>query len=322
LTKFFEKFDGYPKNKIWLGGDSSTGDFLPNVVNVMHDLPTHRDVFDRVVGVINEGPELSGAADLWQMPIGYRMFNLISKKDHRKILKKFKSRAENLGQKTWQKFFHDFEIALGEKIARPRYSPQVVDYYDIRDFIPFVVSKYQPKPAMVPGLDIYIKTMNQGAPFDLQSRKVEASFHAPRRDSNGNLMKYTPFAWKVMNAHWKWYYGLNLKKQFKKFLGLGYKYVSYYGEYDMAGNIQTWDEYIKMALGDERYEEYKLAGWKKHPRLRYVQKDFENTRTCLVYSVGHVVGMDKPWTSFDIVKRALQELTPKDNSSAEREGSL
>jgi hypothetical protein len=138
LTKFFEKFDGYPKNKIWLGGDSSTGDFLPNVVNVMHDLPTHRDVFDRVVGVINEGPELSGAADLWQMPIGYRMFNLISKEDHRKILKKFKSRAKHLGPKTWQKFFHDFEVTLGEKIARPRYSPQVVDYYDMRDFIPYV----------------------------------------------------------------------------------------------------------------------------------------------------------------------------------------
>jgi hypothetical protein len=138
LTKFFEKFDSYGKNKIWLGGDSSVGDFLPNVVNVMHDFTTHRDVFDRVVGVINEGPELSGAANLWQMPIGYRMFNLITKEDHRKILKKFKSRAAKLGQKNWQKFFHDFEIALGEKIARPRYSPEVVDYYDIRDFIPFV----------------------------------------------------------------------------------------------------------------------------------------------------------------------------------------
>jgi hypothetical protein len=85
---------------------------------------------------------------------------------------------------------------------------------------------------------------------------VQASFHAPRRDANGTFMKYSPFVFRVMNAHWKWYYGRNLKKQFKKFLGLGYKYVSYYGEYDMAGNIQTWDEYIKMALGDDRYEEY------------------------------------------------------------------
>jgi len=69
MARFFKTFPKYSKNKIWLGGDSSVGDFLPQVVNVMQDVTSDRHVYDRVVGVINECPELSGAADLWQMPI-------------------------------------------------------------------------------------------------------------------------------------------------------------------------------------------------------------------------------------------------------------
>jgi len=173
---------------------------------------------------------------------------------------------------------------------------------------------------MIPGLDIFLKTVRQGMPYDVASRKVEKTFHAPRRDKNGTFMEYSPFAVKVMDAHWKWYYTFSLKKEFKKFLKLGYKYVSYYGEYDLAGNVQTWDEFIKYSLGDLKYEEYKLAPWKRDPNMRYVQKDFENTRTGMMYGTGHVVGMEKPWMAYQFVKEALEELTPKESVDELLEG--
>jgi len=69
------------------------------------------------------------------------MFKLLTKKEHKKILKHFKPMAKKLSYKTWQTFFHNFETTLGENVARPRYSPKVMDYYDFRDFIPGVRSK-------------------------------------------------------------------------------------------------------------------------------------------------------------------------------------
>lgn len=237
-----------------------------------------------------------------------KVWHLASDKKIAKAEKMFKDLLAGKLQKkkNAEKFFSEREK------FRQYYSEQSPRYpntYMTDQYINMTIPKITPKTPMeerTPHSQVGIM-MHKNVILDPNDVKVQKIFGIHAQVKKSRKPFYPLLDISVIEASSLWVHTVNNNKIFKDYLNSGKKMIVYFGDKDCTSHVGVWADYIWHAYGKDAYHEFMDMPWERKSKPNYVTKLWKNIRVAIAENAGHIISWDKPETSYNIVKSALEE---------------